>query len=103
MPHFNSPNHNQPVTSVSTIGSTMASGAALTGLRSQLNVVEQNVHDLLSIADRACGTPPPQADAKGGGGPPTAAPDGLLDELDNDVTRLIALTNIAVARLSRIA
>lgn len=74
--------------------------SALEMTRSRLRDLEQNILDLLGIADRACGTLPPQGDANA---IPKAVPNGLLEEVDNDISRLLAMSHTAVTRLARIA
>jgi hypothetical protein len=74
--------------------------SALEDARSRLRDLEQNLLDLLGIADRACGTLPPAGDAATA---PKGVPNGLLEEVDNDISRLLVLSHAAVTRLSRIA
>lgn len=73
----------------------------LHGIRRRIAEIESNVRDIHGIADRACGAPAPNVgDAKGA---PRAVPNGMLEEIENALDNLMALSGGAVNRLGRIA
>jgi hypothetical protein len=73
--------------------------SSLDGIRRRIEQITLNVGDMHGIADRACGqTAMPENKSA-----PQAVPNGMLDEVENALDILVALSNSAVARLSRIA
>jgi hypothetical protein len=73
--------------------------SSLDGIRRLIDQIASNVADMHGIADRACG----QTTASETKGAPQAVPNGMLDEIENALDALLALSNSAVARLARIA
>lgn len=73
--------------------------SALHGICRRIAEVEVCVRDLHGIADRACGAPNTAENKPA----PQAVPNGMLEEIENALDILMALSSGAVARLSRIA
>jgi hypothetical protein len=73
--------------------------SSLDGIRRRIEQITLNVGDMHGIADRACG----QTTISESKSAPQAVPNGMLDEVENALDILVALSNSAVARLSRIA
>lgn len=69
---------------------------ALVRTRERLKDIENRLDELLGIADRVFGFPPPQGDARS---LPAAVPNGLIEEIDNDIDKLMGMAAHAVMRL----
>jgi hypothetical protein len=69
---------------------------ALVRTRERLKDIEHRLDELLGIADRVFGFPPPQGDARVS---PAAVPNGLIEEINNDLDKLMGMAAHAVMRL----
>jgi hypothetical protein len=72
--------------------------SALHGILRRIAEVRSNLHDIHSIADRACGS-----SGLGQTTAPKAVPNGLLSEIEEAMDGLMSSSAEAVARLSRVA
>lgn len=71
---------------------------ALQSILHRIQEIRNSLVDLHGIADRACGDRGPAGQTA-----LTAAPNGMIDEIDHALNDLAQLSSEAVARLSRIA
>lgn len=72
----------------------------LESFRERINAIDGQIADMHEVADRLLGTPPPATEK---GASLSAAPNGMLDEMDEAIARLETRSSRLLDRLSSLA